>query len=123
MMYSAFDAGNYYVIPGSPAKAWEADTNMDLYNDTVRVKMGFKPDDLVIAIVGTQFMYRGLWLEHALILRALLPLFSEVSVENESNSPIKVMILSRDSTSNYSVVIEVWLYLLMLKTMVQVNCI
>ncbi|KAH9731720.1 glycos transf 1 domain-containing protein [Citrus sinensis] len=106
MMYSAFDAGNYYVIPGSPAKAWEADTNMDLYNDTVRVKMGFKPDDLVIAIVGTQFMYRGLWLEHALILRALLPLFSEVSVENESNSPIKVMILSGDSTSNYSVVIE-----------------
>lgn len=106
MMYSAFDAGNYYVIPGSPAKAWEADTIMGLYNDNVRVKMGFKPDDLVIAIVGSQFMYRGLWLEHALILRALLPLFPNVSVENESNSPIKVVILSGDSTSNYSVAIE-----------------
>ncbi|KAL5792306.1 hypothetical protein ACOSP7_000900 [Xanthoceras sorbifolium] len=106
MLYSAFDTGNYYVIPGSPAKAWEADTRMTLQKNDIRVKMGYRPNDLIIAIVGSQFLYRGLWLEHSLILRALRPLFPDNLVESESNSHIKIMILSRDSTSNYSVAVE-----------------
>lgn len=107
MIYSAFDAGNYYVIPGSPAEAWKADANSDMYKDSIRAKMGYRPDDLVIAIVGSQLLYRGLWLEHALVLQALLPLFQDFSTENESNSHIKVMILGGDSTSNYSMAVEV----------------
>ncbi|XP_044502767.1 uncharacterized protein LOC123223595 isoform X2 [Mangifera indica] len=106
IMYSTFDSGNYYVIPGSPAEAWKADSKVALYNNSLRAKMGYSADDLVIAIVGSQFLYRGLWLEHAIILQALLPLFPDSVVENESNSHIKIMILSRDSSVNYSVAIE-----------------
>ncbi|KAK0580750.1 hypothetical protein LWI29_005790 [Acer saccharum] len=68
--------------------------------------MGYSPNDLVIAIVGSEFLYRGLWLEHSLILRALRPLFPDNLVESEPNFHIKIMLLSRDSTSNYSVAVE-----------------
>ncbi|KAJ9171458.1 hypothetical protein P3X46_014825 [Hevea brasiliensis] len=106
MMYSAFDAGNYYVIPGSPAQAWKADAMVALYKDNVRVKMGYGPDDVVITIVGSQFLYRGLWLEHALILRTLLPLFSDFPFDDNSNSHLKIIVLSGNTISNYSAVVE-----------------
>ena len=66
-MVEGFDVGNFFVIPGTPAEAWEADTVMALHKDNLRVKMGYELEDAVIAIVGSQFMYRGLWLEHAVI--------------------------------------------------------
>lgn len=106
-MYSSFDAGNYYVIPGSPAQAWEADALVALYKDNVRVKMGYGPDYVVIAIVGSQFLYRGLWLEHALILQALLPLFSKFPFDDNSISRLKIIVLSGNSTSNYTMAVEV----------------
>ncbi|KAK2650174.1 hypothetical protein Ddye_017663 [Dipteronia dyeriana] len=106
MLYSAFDTGNYYIIPGCPAETLEADTRMAFPKNDIRVKMGYSPNDLLIAIVGSEFLYRGLWLEHSLILRALRPLFPDNLVESEPNSHIKIMLLSRDSTSNYSVAVE-----------------
>ncbi|KAF3971901.1 hypothetical protein CMV_004545 [Castanea mollissima] len=106
MIYSAFDVGNFFVIPGTPAEAWEADTVMALHKDNLRVKMGYELEDAVIAIVGSQFMYRGLWLEHAIILQALLPVLSDFPLDNNSNSNLKIVVLSGDSTSNYGVVFE-----------------
>ncbi|EEF50609.1 transferase, transferring glycosyl groups, putative [Ricinus communis] len=106
MMYSAFDAENYYVIPGSPAEVWEAEAMAAVYKDSIRMKMGYRPDDIIIAIVGSQFLYRGLWLEHALILQALSPLFSDFSFDDNSNPHLKIIVLSGNSTSNYSVAIE-----------------
>ncbi|XP_065859800.1 uncharacterized protein [Euphorbia lathyris] len=106
MMYSTFDAGNYYVIPGSPAEAWEADAMVPVNKDNMRVKMGYGPDDIVIAIVGSQFLYRGLWLEHALILQALLPLFSDIPFDDNSNSRVNIAVLTDNSTWNYSVALE-----------------
>lgn len=107
MMYSSFDAGNYYVIPGSPAQAWEADALVALYKDNVRVKMGYGPDDIIITIVGSQFLYRGLWLEHALVLQALLPLFSNFPFSDNTNFHLKIVVLTGNSTSNYSLAVEV----------------
>ncbi|XP_007051667.2 PREDICTED: uncharacterized protein LOC18614048 [Theobroma cacao] len=106
MIYSAFDTGNYYVIPGSPAEAWKGENAMNLYKDNQRMKMGYGPDEVLIAIVGSQFMYRGLWLEHAIVLQALLPLFTDFSSDTNSNSHPKIIILSGDSTSNYSMAVE-----------------
>ncbi|XP_042480684.1 uncharacterized protein LOC122061481 [Macadamia integrifolia] len=107
MMYSTFDAGNYFVIPGSPAEAWEADNFFALYSkDDLRVKLGFKPDDFIVAIVGSQFSYSGLWLEHSLVLQALLPLLRDFPSDSDSDSLIKVGILSGNSTGNYKVALE-----------------
>ncbi|OMO64360.1 Glycosyl transferase, family 1, partial [Corchorus capsularis] len=106
MMYSAFDTGNFYVVPGSPGEAWKGENAMKLYKDNQRISMGYRPDEILIAIVGSQFMYRGLWLEHALVLEALLPLFADFSSDNNSNSHPKIIVLSSYSTSNYSMAIE-----------------
>uniref|UniRef100_A0A2P2JAP5 Glycosyl transferase family 1 domain-containing protein n=1 Tax=Rhizophora mucronata TaxID=61149 RepID=A0A2P2JAP5_RHIMU len=107
IIYSAFDAGNYYVIPGSPAVAWEAETIMASFDGSLRMEMGYGPDDFVIAVVGSEFLYTGLWLEHALILQALLPLFANFQSDAGLNSHLKVIVLGGDSASNYSVAIEV----------------
>lgn len=107
MIYSTFDSGNYYVIPGSLAEAWKGENAMNLYKDNQRMKMGYGPDEILIAIVGSQFMYRGLWLEHALILQALLPLFADFSSGNNSSSYPKIIVLSSASTSNYNMAVEV----------------
>lgn len=80
---------------------------MALYKDNVRVKMGYGPDDIIITIVGSQFLYRGLWLEHALILQALLPLFSKFPFDDNSISRLKIIVLSGNSTSNYTMAVEV----------------
>ncbi|KAK8565752.1 hypothetical protein V6N13_020831 [Hibiscus sabdariffa] len=106
MIYSTFDTGNYYVIPGSPADVWKGESAMHTHKDNWRVNMGYGTDDVLIAIVGSEFMYRGLWLEHALILQALLPLFADLSSDNNSNSHPKIIVLSGHSTSNYSMVVE-----------------
>ncbi|KAK6918287.1 Glycosyl transferase, family 1, partial [Dillenia turbinata] len=103
MIYSTFDAGNYYVIPGSPAEAWEADR---LNKENLRGQMGYGPDDFVIAIVGSQYLYRGLWLEHALVLQALRPVFEDFPMDENSKSYFKIVILSGDSSGNYGTVIE-----------------
>ena len=109
MIYSTFDSGNYFVIPGSPAEVWEVDNFIASHRDSPRVKMGYGPDDFVIALVRSQFLYKGLWLEHALILQALLPLVAEFPVDNNSNSHLKIIIISGNSANNYSVAVEVWL--------------
>lgn len=107
MIYSTFDVGNFFVIPGSPAEAWEVDTAMALQNDNIRVKMGYDPEDTVVAIVGSEFLYRGLWLEHAIVLQALSPVVLNFPLDNSSNSKLKIIVLSGNSTSDYGVVIEV----------------
>jgi len=108
MFYAACDSGNYFVIPGSPAEAWEVDNFMVLYKDNRSNKMDHGSDDFVITIVGSQILYRGLWLEHALILKALRPLFAGFrSDDTNSTSDLKIIVLSSDLTGNYSVAIEV----------------
>ncbi|PSS03984.1 Glycosyl transferase, family 1 protein [Actinidia chinensis var. chinensis] len=106
MFYAACDSGNYFVIPGSPAEAWEAGNFMVSYKDKPHVNMDYGPDDFVVVIVGSQLLYRGFWLEHAFVLKALLPLFEDFSSDKNSNSHLKIIILSGDSTTNYSVAVE-----------------
>ncbi|KAG7990513.1 hypothetical protein I3843_02G029600 [Carya illinoinensis] len=95
MIYSTFDVGNFFVIPGSPAEAWEVDTAMALQNDNIRVKMGYDPEDTVVAIVGSEFLYRG-----------FIPVVLNFPLDNSSNSKLKIIVLSGNSTSDYGVVIE-----------------
>ncbi|CAB80930.1 hypothetical protein [Arabidopsis thaliana] len=95
ILYTEFDAGNFYVIPGSPEEVCKA-KNLE-----------FPPqkDDVVISIVGSQFLYKGQWLEHALLLQALRPLFSGNYLESD-NSHLKIIVLGGETASNYSVAIE-----------------
>ncbi|XP_068330544.1 uncharacterized protein [Pyrus communis] len=106
MIYSVFDAGNFFVIPGSPAEACKEDSLLASDKNNLRTKMGFESEDVVVTIVGSQFLYRGLWLEHSIVLQAVLPLLEDSLLVNNSYSHLKIIVLSGDSTSNYSSVVE-----------------
>ncbi|KAI4355160.1 hypothetical protein L6164_003958 [Bauhinia variegata] len=107
MIYSTFDAGNFYVIPGSPAEPLEADAFMALQKDNLRIKMGYGSEDVIIAIVGSQFLYKGLWIGHAAVLQALLPLLADFPLsEDNSSAHLRIIVHSGESTSNYSLVLE-----------------
>ena len=104
VVVEGFGVGNFFVIPDTSAEAWEADTVMALHKDNLHVKMGYELEDAIIAIVGSQFLYRGLWLENAIILQALLPVLSNFPLDNNSNSNLEIVALSEHSTSNYGMV-------------------
>ncbi|KAL2336096.1 hypothetical protein Fmac_010542 [Flemingia macrophylla] len=107
MIYSTFDAGNFYVIPGSPAEALEAETFMALRKDNLRVNMGYAPEDVIIAIVGSQFLYKGMWLGHAIVLQALEPLLADFLLNRDNSSAkLRVIVHSGELTNNYSVALE-----------------
>lgn len=103
-MFSAFDSGNFFVVPGSPAPALEAESVKALNESNTR------PDQSVIAIVGSQFTYQGLWLEHALVLEALSSLKDDFPSRDEFTSSLKIIILSGNSMSNYSAAVEVYFH-------------
>uniref|UniRef100_A0A7N0UMJ8 Glycosyl transferase family 1 domain-containing protein n=1 Tax=Kalanchoe fedtschenkoi TaxID=63787 RepID=A0A7N0UMJ8_KALFE len=105
MMYSILDSSNYFVIPGSPSEIWQANTFVSHPIKNIRSRMGYDDDDLVIVIVGSRFLYRGLWLEHALILQALHSIL-ENSSDVISSDHLKLVFLSGDSNSNYSLALK-----------------
>ncbi|KAG0480677.1 hypothetical protein HPP92_011535 [Vanilla planifolia] len=107
IIYSAFDSGNYFVIPSYAPEAWAADRFLALdKHSALRVNIGYKPEDFLIAIVGSQFDYSGMWLEHALVLQALAPLLHEFhSYNNYSYPMLKVGVLKK-SSSTYSIALE-----------------
>ncbi|XP_076934702.1 uncharacterized protein LOC143601086 [Bidens hawaiensis] len=106
MYYAAFDAGNYFVIPGFPSKACKLDNSLIVSEENLLKNMNFGAHDLVIAITGSQFMYKGLWVEHALILQALSPLLAEFNADDNSSQRLRIIFLSQDLSGNYSAAIE-----------------
>ncbi|KVH97278.1 Glycosyl transferase, family 1 [Cynara cardunculus var. scolymus] len=106
MFYAAFDAGNYFVIPGSPSGACKLDNSTNVLQESLRVNMNIGDRDFVIAITGSQFLYKGLWLEHALVLQALSPLLAEFPVDDSLSPRLRIIILSQDLTGNYSEAIK-----------------
>ncbi|KAL0397960.1 UNVERIFIED_CONTAM: hypothetical protein Scaly_0244400 [Sesamum calycinum] len=103
MAYSACDPGNYFVIRGSPAEAWKAENFLASNGDNPHLEIGYAQDDFVVAVVGSQILYRGLWLDHAFVLQALHPVLRDFS---SSSSRLKIIILAGHSTSNYSSAVE-----------------
>ncbi|XP_078429041.1 glycosyl transferase family 1 protein [Wolffia australiana] len=103
LMYSAFDSGNFYVVPGSPAEAWEVHRRVSANNGhDRRLELGYSEEDFLIGILCSQFSYSGLWLELALVLQAVAPLRQEFS----SASHLKVFILNGDLTDSYKSALE-----------------
>ncbi|KAE9605364.1 hypothetical protein Lal_00024805 [Lupinus albus] len=107
MIYSTFDAGNFYVIPGSPAESLDADAFMAIRKHDLRIGMGYGREDLVVAIVGSQFLYKGMWLGHAIVLQALSPLLADFpSSKHNSSAQLRIIVHSGELTNNYSVALE-----------------
>ncbi|KAH9616856.1 hypothetical protein KSS87_006736 [Heliosperma pusillum] len=106
MMYSTFDTGNYFVIPATPTEVREAESVTAVTKEPLQSKLGLTDDDFVVVVVGSQFMYKGLPLEHALILQALKPLLADISSDIGLSSGLKIFVLTGDSTGNYAKAVE-----------------
>ncbi|KAK4788389.1 hypothetical protein SAY86_019708 [Trapa natans] len=104
MSFSAFDSGNFIVVPGSPAEALYADSVFSLSVKQSHEEVGLGSGDFVIGIVGSQFFYKGIWLEHALLLKAIKPLLADLGVVSVSH--VRVFIFCGTSRSNYGVALE-----------------
>lgn len=108
VLYAAFDSGNYFVIPGSPREAIQADSFIAKSNhQDVRISLGLGPNDFVIAIVGSPFSYGRNLIEEALILQAVSPLVQQYSSENSTQSDLKVRIFTGTITEKYKMALEV----------------
>ncbi|KAL8260766.1 hypothetical protein R6Q59_024815 [Mikania micrantha] len=106
ILYAAFDAGNLLVIPGTPSGTCKVDNSMIMHEENARVNMNIGINDFVVGIVGSEFPYKGVWLEHALVLKALLPLLAKFPIGDSSNPRLKILMLSQDLRDNYSAAIE-----------------
>ncbi|XP_073396654.1 uncharacterized protein [Physcomitrium patens] len=72
MVYTMLDTGNFFVIPGSPLEVWTAENYKITHSrDSLRAQYGVHHDSSVITVVGSPFLYHGLWREHALVMRSL----------------------------------------------------
>ena len=73
MIYTTLDTGNFFVIPGSPLDVWKAKEYMRTHSrSSLRANHNLGPNEFAIAVVGSPFLYDGLWREHALVMRALV---------------------------------------------------
>nr|GEW69353.1 glycosyl transferase, family 1 [Tanacetum cinerariifolium] len=106
MFYAAFDAGNHFVVPGHPSKACKINNSTIIHEENLHVNMNIGVEDFVVGIVGSEFLYKGIWLEHAFVLKALLPLLATFPVGDSSSRRLKIIVLSQDSTGNYSAAME-----------------
>ncbi|CAO2165593.1 unnamed protein product [Urochloa humidicola] len=107
VMYAAFDSGNYFVIPGSPSEAFQADSFIAKhYHQDARISLGLSPKDFVIAIVGTPFSYGENLMEETLVLQAVGPLLQQLRFENSSESELKVKIFTRNITDKHRLILE-----------------
>ncbi|XP_057869803.2 uncharacterized protein LOC131076577 [Cryptomeria japonica] len=100
MIYSALDSGNFVVIPGSPIETWEVEHFMATQKkEDLRKQLGFNLTDFVIVVVGSPFIYKGIWLEHTLVMQAMLPLLSEFNKDSDKDVPLKLVIMSGNSST------------------------
>ncbi|XP_071691095.1 uncharacterized protein [Rutidosis leptorrhynchoides] len=106
MLYAAFDTGNYFVVPGSPSEVCDVDNTAIVHNQNVRSNMNIGENDFVVGIVGSELLYKGMWVEHALVLKALQPLLARFPIDDDSSPRLKIVILSHDWTGNYRVAME-----------------
>ncbi|KAK1418660.1 hypothetical protein QVD17_27805 [Tagetes erecta] len=106
MFYAAFDSGNYFVVPGTPCRTCKADNSAIIHEENARANMNIGIDDFVVGIVGSEFLYKGLWLEHALVLKALLPLLAKFPVGDSSSPRLRIIVLSQDLTGNFTAALE-----------------
>lgn len=107
MMYSVFDSGNFFVIPGSPKETWEAEHFMALNRkEDLLSKLSFKSDDFVIVVVGSQFSYTGIWREHALVMQATLHLMAKFKMNDSIGTSLRLVIVSNNFNSTYGVALQ-----------------
>nr|GEY97694.1 glycosyl transferase, family 1 [Tanacetum cinerariifolium] len=86
---------------------WECKTDYltIIHEENMRVNMNIGVEDFVVGVVGSEFLYKGIWQEHAFVLKALFPLsakFLLVTVQPRQGLAFGVTSSFRDSIASGS---------------------
>ena len=114
MMHTLVDTGNFLVIPGSPKDVWDVKAYINLHNrNELRQNLGLKSGDVVLTIVGSPFNYQGVWREHAMVMKAALPILKKINEHNnEDRVAVKLLLVGNNPVKNYSHVLQVMIPLM-----------
>ena len=109
MMHTLLDTGNFLVIPGSPKDIWDVKSYMNIHSrGESRQMLGFKSGDVVLTIVGSPFTYKGVWREHAMVMKAVSSISKKLSEGNkEDRAAVKLLLVSNNPVNNYSQIVQV----------------
>ena len=112
MIYTTLDTGNFFVIPGSPLDVWEAKEYMLTHSRaSLRANHNLGANELAIAVVGSPFLYDGLWREHALVMQALarvLPSLGGGDAAAKTSRRIHLFVMGHGNQfSNYGAALQV----------------
>ncbi|XP_048231729.1 uncharacterized protein LOC8281295 isoform X2 [Ricinus communis] len=99
MLYSVLDAGNFFVIPGSPIDVWAAESYSKTHaRHQLRTSNGFNEDDMVVLVVGSSFFYDELSLDYAVAMHTLGPLLVKYARRKDTEGLFKFVFLCGNST-------------------------
>ncbi|KAL2613752.1 hypothetical protein R1flu_025444 [Riccia fluitans] len=99
MVYREFYNNRFYVIPGSPWDVSEAEQYMMMHRrQDVRTEFALSSNEFTIVVVGSPCVHKGIWMEHALIMKAVGSLLS--SPEDPLLGPVRVFVLGHSNSSS-----------------------
>lgn len=102
MLYSALDAGNFFVIPGSPVDVWAAETYLEAHSKyQLRKDNGFSEDDMLVLIVGSSFFYDDRSWDYAVAMHAIGPLLTRYARRKDAEGSFKFVFLCGNSSDGY----------------------
>ncbi|XP_075499447.1 LOW QUALITY PROTEIN: uncharacterized protein LOC142537843 [Primulina tabacum] len=101
MLYSVFDTGNFFVIPGSLADVWAVENYGQTHSKfQLRKEHGFDNDDILILIVGSSFFYDELAWDYAMAMQDLEPLLVTYARSNGLGFSSKFIFLCGNSSND-----------------------
>lgn len=103
MLYSVLDAGNFFVIPGSPADVWAVEAYSKSHEKyQLRKENGFLKDEIVVVVVGSSFFYNELSWDYAVAMHDVGPLLIKYARRNSVEGSFKFVFLCGNSTDGYN---------------------
>lgn len=108
MLYSVLDAGNFFVIPGSPADVWAVEAYSKSHEKyQLRKENGFLKDEIVVVVVGSSFFYNELSWDYAVAMHDVGPLLIKYARRNSVEGSFKFVFLCGNSTDGYNDALQV----------------
>ncbi|KAL4575261.1 hypothetical protein LXL04_022103 [Taraxacum kok-saghyz] len=103
MLYSMLDAGNFFVIPGSPIDVWAAERYLKIHSKSEsRLKNGYNEDDILVLVVGSSFFYNELSWDYAVAMHNLGPLLINYAKEGNVGPSFKFLFICGNSSNAYN---------------------
>ncbi|KAF5467003.1 hypothetical protein F2P56_016877 [Juglans regia] len=108
MLYSVLDAGNFFVIPGSPVDVWAAESYSNTHSKyQLRKNNGFSTDDMLVVVIGSSFFYTDISWEYAVAMHAIGPLLIKYAKRTDLGGFFKFVFLCGNSTDGYDDALQV----------------